>query len=188
MKTKLQEILKIYLELFPEEKERQQILLKYLEETPNESLTDWNNFNGHLVAGGFIYAKKEKKFLVLYHNDLKMYLYPGGHIDQNDSNPLEAALREIKEETSLENLTQLLLTEDPLMPFDIDTHIIPYNEHRNLPEHYHFDIRYLFTTDTIEFVSVDESESSSYKWIDINELEQDPNYGKIVTKIKKLIK
>lgn len=188
MKEKIQELLKTYLELFPEEQERQQILLKYLENATDEEITDWNNFNGHLVAGGFIYAKKEKKFLVLYHNDLKMYLYPGGHIDQNDKTPLDAALREIKEETSLENLTQLLLTENPLMPFDIDTHVIPYNEYRNLPKHYHFDIRYLFTTDTIEFVSVDENESSGYKWIDINELEQDPNYGKIVTKIKKLIK
>lgn len=188
MKEKIKELLKLYLELFPEEQERQQILLKYLEQATDEETTDWNNFNGHLVAGGFIYAKSEKKFLVLYHNDLKMYLYPGGHIDQNDTTPLAAALREIKEETSLEDLTQLLLTENPLIPFDIDTHIIPYNEHRNLPEHYHFETRYLFTTDKIESVSVDQSESSTYKWIDIDELEQDANYGKIVTKIKRLIK
>lgn len=188
MKEKIIKILKTYLELFPEELERQQILLKYLESATDEEITDWNNFNGHLVAGGFIYAKSEKKFLVLYHKDLKMYLYPGGHIEKDDSTPLEAALREIKEETSLDNLTQLTLTANSLMPFDIDTHIIPYNEYRNLPEHYHFDIRYLFTTDTTENVSIDEAESSGYKWIDIDELAQDINYGKIVTKIKKLIK
>lgn len=188
MKEKIQELLKTYLELFPEEQERQQILLKYLEHATDEEITDWNNFNGHLVAGGFIYAKSEKKFLVLYHKDLQMYLYPGGHIDASDATPLDAALREIKEETSLDNLTEVKLTDDPLMPFDIDTHIIPYNEHRNLPEHYHFDIRYLFTTEKTENVSVDEDESSGYKWIDIDELAQDVNYGKIVTKIKKLIK
>lgn len=188
MKEKLIYLLKTYLELFPEEQERQQILLKYLETATDEELTDWNNFNGHLVAGGFIYAISEKKFLVLYHKDLKMYLYPGGHIDKDDKTTLEAALREIKEETSLEDLTQLTLENDPLLPIDIDTHIIPYNEYRNLPEHYHFETRYLFTTPTTENVSIDENESSTYKWIDINELEQDPNYGKIVSKIKRLIK
>lgn len=188
MKEKVKELLRSYLEIFPEEHERQKILLNYLETATNENITDWNNFNGHLVAGGFIYSKNDQKFLVLYHKELKMYLYPGGHIDRDDLTPLEAALREIKEETSLSDLTQLTLTNNPLLPFDIDTHIIPYNEYRKLPEHYHFDIRYLFTTDSTDNISIDKEEASNYKWIDIKELEKDPNYGKIVTKIKKLIK
>lgn len=187
MKKQLQEILKIYLELFPQELERQKTLLNYLEEATNDSLTDWNNFNGHLVAGGFVYDKSNKKFLVLYHKELQMYLYPGGHIDQTDTTPLEAAIREVKEETALSNLTQLNLVNNLLIPIDIDTHIIPYNEYHNLPEHYHFETRYLFTTDTESDISLDD-ESSNYKWIDINELAQDPNYGKIVSKIKRLIK
>ncbi|MBQ3511210.1 MAG: NUDIX hydrolase [Bacilli bacterium] len=188
VKEKVKELLRSYLEIFPEEHERQKILLNYLETATNENITDWNNFNGHLVAGGFIYSKNDQKFLVLYHKELKMYLYPGGHIDRDDLTPLEAALREIKEETSLSDLTQLTLTNNPLLPFDIDTHIIPYNEYRKLPEHYHFDIRYLFTTDSTDNISIDKEEASNYKWIDIKELEKDPNYGKIVTKIKKLIK
>lgn len=187
MKEQIQKLLKLYLEIYPEEQERQKNLLSYLENATNEEITDWNNFNGHLVAGGFIYDPTQKKFLVLYHKDLQMYLYPGGHIDSTDSTSLDAALREIKEETSLKNLTEVKLTDEPLLPFDIDTHIIPYNEKHNLPEHYHFDIRYLFRTDTTS-VSIDTDESSNYKWIDIDELEQDINYGKIVTKIKKLIK
>lgn len=187
MKEKILELLKLYLELFPEEQERQQVLLKYLEKATDEETTDWNNFNGHLVAGGFVYNKSNKKFLVLYHKELQMYLYPGGHIDKTDKTPLDAALREVKEETSLSNLTQLQLVNNHLVPIDIDTHIIPYNEYRSLPEHYHFETRYLFTTDTENDISLDD-ESSDYKWIDIDELEQDPNYGKIVTKIKRLIK
>lgn len=78
MKNILLKVLKNYLLLFPEEEKRQSVLMNYLNEQKNEEITNWNNFDGHIVAGGFIYAKQEDKFLVLYHNDLKMYLYPGG--------------------------------------------------------------------------------------------------------------
>ena len=65
MKEKVKELLRSYLEIFPEEHERQKILLNYLETATNENITDWNNFNGHLVAGGFINSKNDQKFLVL---------------------------------------------------------------------------------------------------------------------------
>ena len=78
MKNNYLKILDDYLLLFPEEKERQARLLGYLEKSNDKEIIDWNNFIGHIVAGGFIYAKEEHKFLVLYHKDLKMFLYPGG--------------------------------------------------------------------------------------------------------------
>ena len=150
-------------------------------------ITDWNNFDGHVVASGFIYAKEENKFLVLYHNDLKMFLYPGGHIDSNDTNPLSASKREIFEETGLSNLEQLKISNYELVPIDIDTHKIGYNERLNLPEHYHFDFRYLFMVDRISDIKIDIEELSSYKWISIEELSSDINYGRIATKITKLL-
>lgn len=187
MRDVLLNILNRYLLLFPEEQERQITLINYLNRHKNEELIDWNNFDGHIVAGGFIYAKEENKFLVLYHNDLKMFLYPGGHVDSNDINPLQASKREIKEETGLNNLEQLKVAEDELIPLDIDTHKIGYNERLNLPEHYHFDFRYLFMVDRVSDVKTDTEELSSYKWISLEELSNDVNYGRIATKITKLL-
>ena len=187
MKNNYLKILDDYLLLFPEEKERQARLLGYLEKSNDKEIIDWNNFIGHIVAGGFIYAKEEHKFLVLYHKDLKMFLYPGGHVNDNEKNPLQAAKREIMEETGLSNLEQLKLSENEQIPIDIDTHLIEYNERLNLPAHYHFDFRYLFIVDRIPKIKIEEEELSSYKWIDINELENDINYGKIVNKIKKIL-
>lgn len=187
MRYQLLNLLEKYLLLFPEEQQRQITLINYLNSHKDDELTDWNNFNGHIVAGGFIYAKEEDKFLVLYHNDLKMFLYPGGHVDSSDVNILEAAKREILEETGLSNLEQLKLTEDALMPIDIDTHKIGYSERLNLPEHYHFDFRYLFMVDKISDLNTDTEELSSYKWISVEELSSDPNYGMIAGKIKKLL-
>ena len=177
MKDLVLKIINEYLNTFPNEKERQEIFIKYLNDHKDEELTDWNNFDGHIVASGFVYAKEEQKFLVIYHNDLKMFLYPGGHIDSRDVNPLEAARREVKEETGIE------VSNSELVPIDIDTHLIPYNERLDLPEHYHFDFRYLFTIENIQEVKLDLTESSEFKWISIDELKADKNYGKIVDKL-----
>lgn len=177
-----------YLDVFPEESQRQTKLIEYLEHNNDNQIIDWNNFDGHIVAGGFVYAKEENKFLVLYHKDLKMYLYPGGHVDAKDINPLETSKREIEEETGLIDLEQLVLNCNNLIPIDIDTHIVGYNERLNLPEHYHFDFRYLFILSKIVDITIDKEESANYKWISIDELNNNTNYRLIIKKIEKLLK
>ena len=187
MKELLLKIINEYLSVFPNEKERQEQFLNYLNHNSEEQIVDWNNFDGHIVARGFIYAKEDKKFLVLYHNDLEMYLYPGGHIDSNDNNPLETAIREIKEETGLSNLIELKVTNNELVPIDIDTQRIRYNERLKLPAHYHFDFRYLFMIDKISDVKIDTEELSNFKWIDIDELSNNKNYGWLTEKINNIL-
>ena len=187
MKKILLNIMSKYLETFPEEENRQEKFVEYIKNHKAEEVVDWNNFDGHIVAGGFIFSKENNKFLVLYHKDLKMYLYPGGHTEEKDKNPLEASKREIKEETGLINIEQFILEKEELIPIDIDTHMISYNKRLNLPEHYHFDFRYLFIIDKVENISIDMEELENYRWIDINELYNDPNYGNVATKLEKLL-
>lgn len=187
MKDSILTIINQYLLLFPEEKQRQAKLVNFLNNFDDNEIIDWNNFNGHIVASGFVYSKNDKKFLVMYHNDMKMYTYPGGHIDLCDANPLVAAIREVKEETGLMDFEEVNIARNELVPVDIDTHIISYNERLNLPQHYHFDFRYLFIIDKILNVKVDGTELSNYKWINIDELSSDSNYGKIVEKLRRLL-
>lgn len=68
-------------------------------------------------------------------------------MNKDDINTLEAAKREVREETGLTELQQVEILDNKLIPIDIDIHLIPYNERSNLKEHYHFDFRYLFITD-----------------------------------------
>ena len=62
MKNILITIIDNYLKIFPEEKDRQKELITFLENNKDEEIINWNNFNGHIVASGFIYAKQEKNF------------------------------------------------------------------------------------------------------------------------------
>lgn len=184
MKEVILNILDKYLKIFPNEAKRQEALLEYLKRNNDKSVVDWNNFDGHIVAGGFIYAKHDKKFLVLWHKDLNMYLYPGGHVDLNDKSILDAAIREVKEETSLNDFSLVSLQNDKYVPIDIDTQNIRPNLRLDLPSHYHFDFRYLFVVDKICDIKIDLEEHSEYKWINIDEFKQNENFGEIYTKFK----
>lgn len=62
MKELLLSILNEYLRIFPNETERQQKLVKFLNNHKDEQITDWNNFDGHVVAGGFILQEMNKNF------------------------------------------------------------------------------------------------------------------------------
>lgn len=187
MKNIMLNILEHYLELFPYENHRQSIFLEFLNKNNENDIIDWNNFEGHIVASGFVFVKKEKKFLFLYHKDLNMYLYPGGHLNENDIDVLEAAKREICEETGLKNLEQFKLLDNDLLPIDIDTHIIKYNDRLKLPEHYHFDFRYLFMINSIQEINLDKEELADYKWISINDMYNDKNLIGVVDKINRLL-
>lgn len=186
MKALIKDIINEYLEEFPDEKDKLHFLIEYVETHSYEELTDWNNFNGHLVAGAFIYAQKEDKYLVLHHKDLNMYLYPGGHFKENE-NPLEAAIREVKEETGIFSFNQVIIKNSKQVPIDIDIQTIEYNTRLDLPEHIHYDFRYLFVIDSITNINIDTSELSSFKWITPEEFKNDTAFGKVIDKINKYI-
>ena len=187
MKESIVQIVNRYLSLFPEEKDRLEDFLYFLETSPSNKLTDWNNFDGHIVTTGFIYSRKENKFLVLHHNDLDMFLSPGGHIDSSDNSILEACKREIKEETSLINIKQIIIDNNKDIPIDIDSHLIKYNDRLDLPSHHHFDFRYLFEVNNQEPIKIDLNEHSEYKWIDLDSLNNNIHYRIIISKIKNYI-
>lgn len=188
MKEQIIKILDNYLKIYPEEKIRQERFINYLKNHDSKEIRDWNNFDGHIVVGSFIYAKKENKFLFLYHKDLKMYLYPGGHVDKEDKTILDAALREAKEETGLDNFKVLQNAKDELIPLDIDTQFIEYNERLALPSHYHYDFRYVLMIDEIQDIKIDTSELRDYKWLDYEEVINMKRYSNIKDKLINIIK
>lgn len=187
MKDIIIKIIEKYLEIFPEEKERQEKLIKYLEKYDNSEIVNYNNFEGHITASGFIYSLEEKKLLMIFHKKAQCYLNSGGHSDLEDESPLVTAKREIREETGITGLKTLGITDEEFIPIDIDTHIIPYDANRNLPEHYHFDFSYFFVVDKIKNVEIEKEEVDNYKLVNIEDLYNNNHYGKMMFKIEKLL-
>lgn len=175
-----------YLDVFSNEVDRLSLLLEFLNNCSGDDVYDWNNVNGHVTVGAFIYCKNKDKFLVLYHKDLKMFLYPGGHIDSDDKDLLGAVHREVFEECGIDDLELFSLCSNG-MPFDIDIHLIPDNPRVGMMRHYHYDFRYLYYVSDISDVKYDNDELSSYKWISSNELINDVNFGGTVKKVLEIL-
>jgi 8-oxo-dGTP pyrophosphatase MutT (NUDIX family) len=116
---------------------------------------------GHITASAFIFDSQNKKTLLLHHKKLNKWLQPGGHCD-GERDTLSVAIKEVFEETGLliENLGQ--------NAFDLDIHTIP--ENKGVPEHEHFDVRYLLIADsTVPLVQ--NHETNQLKWVDLSEME-----------------
>lgn len=101
----------------------------------------------HFTATAYIAAKIDGVYRVLLHKHKKhgFWLGIGGHIEENE-NPIEALLREVKEETDLEITLfkdRLLKTEDveELAPPEaiLEEKLASY---KNEPAHFHIDLIY----------------------------------------------
>jgi 8-oxo-dGTP pyrophosphatase MutT (NUDIX family) len=97
---------------------------------------------GHITASAFIVDPTHLFTLLVWHEKLARWLQPGGHCEESDASTLAAAEREIEEETGL-GVAQLRRVGGGV--FDVDAHRIP--SRRDVPEHWHYDIRYLFEAD-----------------------------------------
>ena len=116
---------------------------------------------GHVTASAFIFDSTEKKVLLIHHKKLNKWLQPGGHCD-GDSNTLLVAKKEVFEETGL----NIALSNQPI--FDLDIHVIP--ERKGIPEHLHYDVRYLFEA-SINDEIVQNHETNDISWIELDKME-----------------
>lgn len=161
----MQTLINTYLEIFPAESDGVTHLLNQLK---SEGVVfNRKNFTGHIVANTLVLNKDMTKVLCLFHNTLKMYLQPGGHVDEADKSVIEAAFRELEEETGIKKYKLHpwhLKNKD--MPIYIESHLIPENLKKGEGEHYHHDFMYAVIADD-ENVNLQLDEVSDFLWIDV---------------------
>lgn len=114
---------------------------------------------GHLTASAVVLDEKGRHACLVHHRLVGRWLQPGGHLEESDATLAAAALREVHEETSLEQLT---VHPEPLC---IDVHPITC---RGSGPTRHFDIRFLVVAgDQQPTVS---EESFDVRWFDVDAL------------------
>lgn len=189
MKSNVKAIVATYLKYFKNEINSLNQLVTFVNESTKEDKDIFSSTNtvGHITASGFIYAKKERMILLLEHKKLGKLLQPGGHVEDVDNTIVETAIREIYEETGLNNLELVNISSNTDIPFDINTHFIPENSKKNMVAHYHHDFRYLFTIEKISDIKIDITESNSYKWIRVSDLQENDNFRRIIEKINHIL-
>jgi 8-oxo-dGTP pyrophosphatase MutT (NUDIX family) len=116
---------------------------------------------GHITGSAWIVNQSFDKALLTHHKKLDRWLQLGGHAD-GESDIIKVAHAEATEESGLQSLK--LYSSDI---FDIDIHTIPLKG--DVPEHLHYDVRFLFTADEKEILTIS-SESKDLSWVEFNQL------------------
>lgn len=118
---------------------------------------------GHFTASCWLVDRSGARVLLTHHKKLGLWLQLGGHAD-GECDLRVAALKEADEESGLSNLR----IEDAI--FDLDRHWIP--EHKGVPAHWHYDVRFVIRAQGSEAYVVSE-ESHDLAWRRIDELADD---------------
>jgi len=121
----------------------------------------------HSTVGAVIV--KNQKVLLMHHKKLDKWLFPGGHIDSNETSDV-AVVREVKEETGLD-FEFLEFSKLDQAPEEIKKLALPFHSNvHNVGDHDHQCYYFLGTTNSMEFVQ--NKESKELKWVGKDELDE----------------
>jgi 8-oxo-dGTP pyrophosphatase MutT (NUDIX family) len=111
----------------------------------------------HLTGSAFIVHVPTRRVLLRWHSRMQRWLQVGGHFDPGETDPIEVALREAREETGLDDIR-------PLGAAPVLVVIVPVPACGDEPAHEHADVRYVFVTDQPDEASP-ESTDAPLRWV-----------------------
>jgi len=136
---------------------------------------------GHITGSAWVVSTDRQSVLLIHHRKLDRWLQPGGHADGNP-NVATVALREAQEETGLHSLRLVMGLGGQPSIFDVDVHGIP--ALGNVPEHLHYDIRFLAEAEVNEpFGNSDEVKNS--QWFTLESLKLYTDSESILRMVRK---
>jgi len=177
--------IKKYIPVNEQESKDKEIIIDFINK--NEDVLTRENEVAHLTSSGFIVNKNRDKVLMIHHNIYNSWGWTGGHAD-GDSDLLEVAIKEAKEETGITNVRPII---DDICCIDILTVKGHIKKGKYVAPHLHLSVAYVLEADETEEVKVKEDENSGVKWVDIDkvlELTDEEHmkdvYSKLINKSK----
>lgn len=119
----------------------------------------------HFCATACIVNASKDKILFIHHKKLNKWLFVGGHIEENED-PEQAVLREVKEETNLDVELQgerYPREEDFIRPFALQRNIVKEN-------HIHMDVFYIAVDKETSLLKRKEDEVLGTRWFSKEEI------------------
>lgn len=120
------------------------------------------------TATAYIFSdEKPKRVLLVHHIKYDKWIPPGGHVENNE-NPIETIIREVKEEAGIDIkkfLPKLEPNSEGVTTLSLPDKIIEglINPYGDVPEHYHTDLGYVLNVPHQEVVHSKE-ESHDIGW------------------------
>lgn len=162
----LEKLIEGYLPWNEQEREDRRLMLKYIRE--NSDILLRSNETFHFTASAWVTDPAHKKILMLYHNIYNSWSWPGGHAD-GEADLLNVAMREVSEETGIENLKAV--DEKPLS-LEILTVNAHFKKGKYVAPHLHLNLTYLIEANDADMLKVKPDENSALKWFDMDEAVQ----------------
>ncbi len=114
----------------------------------------------HFTASALVVHPPTSRVLLRWHVKHGLWLQVGGHADPGESDPLQIALREAREETGLADLTPW---PDASLRHAVVCHVRASGAD---PEHEHADLRFVLATASPDAIAA-ENEQSPLRWLTV---------------------
>lgn len=145
-----------------EEKDKETIL-SFLERY--DDAYERSNELAHMTASAWVVNPDKTKVLMAYHRIYDSWAWLGGHCDGN-KDCLAVAIREVREETGVENVVPLSEDIFSLEVLSVDSH---FKRGEYVPTHLHLNVTYLLQADEKEDLHIKEDENSNVSWFGLDE-------------------
>ena len=159
----------------PEEAETVQRFIDFVKRCPD--CFERSLLEGHVTGSAWIVDMDGGRVLLTHHRKLDAWLQLGGHAD-GEADVLAVALKEAREESGLEDFE--VLGEGI---YDLDIHLIP--ERKGVPEHYHYDVRYVLRASETDYVVSEESHD--LRWVPLEDVAGLTTDGSMLRMVRKCL-
>jgi 8-oxo-dGTP pyrophosphatase MutT (NUDIX family) len=155
-----------YLDCYPDEAASLSVPAKLL--TEGAGFASRRNFTMHVTVGALL-VRDAAEVLLVDHVAYGIPLQPGGHLEPTDASLIEAAVRELVEETGVDPAGIVPASNVPVY---VEFGEVPARPAKDEPAHFHLDFGYSFVTMQTDIGDIQESEVRRAAWYPLAEAEQ----------------